>query len=133
MENLDWEQLKKEFENSINLEKDEDQLSIKIKLLKEPEFQDNPLFGNVSTMLKGEQELRHSLSQFMNEGKPINCEIEIDREEKQVVLTFKEKEEWNKTFNFLKELFFGDYFKKILEAMMGAFGGFFNKNDFSPF
>ena len=36
---------------------------------------------------------------------------------------------WKKTLKLFNDMFFGDYLKKMIEAMMGAFGGMFGKED----
>ena len=78
-------------------------------------------------MLKSEDEMKQSLSAFINEGKPIDCDVEVNQKERYILLKFREKRIWIKTFELFNDLFFGDYLKKMIEAMMGAFGGMFSK------
>lgn len=125
MENLNWDEIKETLRKSIKLDENMENLSIKIIIL-ESNIEENQFIGKI---LKSEDEMRQSLSAFINEGKPIDCNVEVNQEERYILLKFREKEIWNKTLELFNDLFFGDYLKKMIEAMMGAFGGMFSKED----
>ena len=125
MENLNWDEIKEELLKAVELNKNKDDLSIKI-IIKTPYIEENQLVGS---MLKNEDEMRQSLSAIMNGGQPIDCDIDVNQQEKFISLRFKEKQFWEKTYEFFNEMFFGDYLKKMVDAMMGAFGGMFGKED----
>ena len=124
MENLNWDEIKEEFRKAVKLNKNHNDLSIKI-IIKTSYIEENQLVGS---MLKNEEEMRQSLSAIVNGGQPIDCDIEVNQQEKSILLRFREKKFWEKTYEFFNELFFGDYLKKMIDAMMGAFGGMFGKD-----
>ena len=43
-------------------------------------------------------------------------------------MKFEDAEQFNQVYELLHEMFFGDFFKKMLEAMFGAFGRMFGKD-----
>ena len=100
-------------------------LSIKIVfLVSEEELKENSMVGS---MVQGEDVMKQSLSQYMGKKEPLDCEIEMsdNPDNKFVKITLKKKKDYKKTYKLLNEMFFGDFFKKMLEAMMGAFGNMF--------
>ena len=123
MENLNWDEIKEDLRKSVKLDKKMEDLSIKITI-KKSNIEENQFIGK---MLKSEDEMKQSLSAFINEGKPIDCDVEVNQKERYILLKFREKRLWIKTFELFNDLFFGDYLKKMIEAMMGAFGGMFSK------
>jgi hypothetical protein len=123
MENLNWDEIKENLRKSVKLDKKMEDLSIKITI-KKSNIEENQFIGK---MLKNEDEMKQSLSAFINEGKPIDCDVEVNQKERYILLKFREKRIWIKTFELFNDLFFGDYLKKMIEAMMGAFGGMFSK------
>jgi len=122
MENFNWEEIKEKLVKAVKLEKNKADLSVKI-IIKELDIEDNQIIGNI---LKSEKEMKQSLAQFINQGKPVNCEVEVNQDEKFILLKFNEIKMWQKTYEFFNDFFFGDYLKKMIEAMMGAFGGIFD-------
>lgn len=122
MENFNWEEIKEKLAKAVKLEKNKADLSVKI-IIKELDIEENQIIGNI---LKSEKEMKQSLAQFINQGKPVNCEVEVNQDEKFILLTFNEIKMWQKTYEFFNDFFFGDYLKKMIEAMMGAFGGIFD-------
>ena len=125
MEHLNWDEIKENLQKAVELEKIMNDLSIKITI-KDSNIQENQYLGK---MLKTEDEMKQSLSAFINDGKPIDCDVEVNQEERYILLKFREKKMWKKTYELFNDLFFGDYLKKMIEAMMGAFGGIFGSED----
>ncbi len=125
MENFNWEEIKEKLAKAVKLEKNKADLSVKI-IIKELDIEENQIIGNI---LKSEKEMKQSLAQFINQGKPVNCEVEVNQDEKFILLKFNEIKMWQKTYEFFNDFFFGDYLKKMIEAMMGAFGGIFGKDN----
>lgn len=121
MEGFNWDEMKEQLEKAVKLDKNKEDLSITIKVL-ETNIEENQMVGG---MLQGEDEMKRSLGQFMGNNEPLDCDVEINQDEKIVKMTFKKKEEWKKVYELLDNMFFGDFFKKMIEAMMGAFGGMF--------
>lgn len=124
MENLNWEEIKEQLQNAVKLEKKKEDLSIKISIL-ESNIEENQIVGG---MLKDEDEMKQSLGQFLGKKEPLDCDIEINQEKRTMLLKFKEKKEFKKVYNLLNDLFFGDFLKKMIEAMMGAFGDMFGQD-----
>jgi hypothetical protein len=124
MENLNWEEIKEQLQNAVKLEKKKDDLSITIAIL-ESNIEENQMVGG---MLKDEDEMKQSLGQFLGKKEPLDCDIEINQEKRTMLLKFKEKKEFKKVYNLLNDLFFGDFLKKMIEAMMGAFGDMFGQD-----
>ena len=125
MENLNWDKIKEILRKSVKLDQKIEDLSIKITI-KESNIEENQFIGK---MLKSEDEMKQSLSAFINEGKPIDCDVDVNQEENYILLKFRDRKIYDKTFEVFNDLFFGDYLKKMIEAMMGAFGGMFSKED----
>jgi len=126
MEELNWEEIKAKLQKSIKLEKNEKDLSVKITIL-EPTVQDDQMIGN---MLKNEDEMKQSLTQFLGKKKLLDCDIKINQPGKNIKLTFRDKMDFNSVHNLLNAMFFGDYFKDMVEALKGAFGESFGSGDF---
>jgi len=122
--NFDWDEIKEKLSKSIKLDKKEEELSIIIQILEE-NIEENQM---VSNMLKGEEEMKRELGKLLGSG-PLDCEIDLNEEEKRITMRFKDEGEWKKVHELLHEMFFGDFFKKMMEAMMGAFGGMFGADD----
>ncbi len=125
MEDFNWKEIKEKLQKAVEIEVNEKELAVKIKIL-EPNVEEAQMVGN---MLKSEDEMKQSLSAFINQNQPIDCDVEVNQEEKFIEIKFREKEFWEKTHQLFNEMFFGDYLKKMIEAMMGAFGGIFGKED----
>jgi len=126
IENFNWEEIKEKLSKAVLLEKKIEDLTIKIKIL-------NPLTDEnliISNMLKTESEIKRMLAQFANEGKSVECDVFVNQVEKVIEIKLKDKEMWEKIYNFFNNLFFGDYLKKMVEAMIGAFGGMFGREEF---
>jgi len=126
MEELNWEEIKAKLQKSIKLEKNEKDLSVKIIVL-EPNIQDDQIVGN---MLKNEAEMKQSLTQFLGKKKLLDCDIKINQPGKNIKLTFRDKTDFTSVYNLLNDMFFGDYFKEMVEALKGAFGESFGSGDF---
>ena len=124
MENLNWEEIKEQLQKAVKLEKKKEDLSIKISIL-ESNIEENQMVGG---MLKDEDEMKQSLGQFLGKKEPLDCDIEINQEERTMLLKFKEKKDFKKVYHLLNDLFFGDFLKKMIEAMMGAFGDMFGQD-----
>jgi len=125
MENFNWEEIKEALRKAVELEENDEDLSVKIKI-KEPNIEEAQMVGD---MLKSEDEMRQSLSAFINQNQPIDCDVEVNQEEKYILIKLREVQMWKKTLKLFNDMFFGDYLKKMIEAMMGAFGGMFGKED----
>ncbi len=128
---FNWDEIKEKLEKSIKLEQFKDDLSVKITVL-ESEIEENQMVGGI---LKGEDEMKQGLAQFLGKKEPLDCDIDINQEEKTMLLKFRNKKDFKKVYNLLNDLFFGDYLKKMIEALMGAFGqsfGDFNPDGFNP-
>ena len=126
IKDFNWDEVKEKFEKAVKLEEKKDNLSIKITIL-EANIEENQMVGS---MLKSEEEMKRGLSQFLGNKEPIDCYIDINQDEKWMLLKFKNKKDFNKVYNLLNDIFFGDYLKKMMEALMGAFGQTFG--DFKP-
>ena len=128
---LNWDEIKEKLEKAVKLEKNSDDLSINIIILESNIEENQKIWG----MLEGEDEMKRGLAQFLGKKEPLDCDIEINQEEKTMLLKFRNKEDFKKVYNLLNDLFFGDYLKKMFEALMGAFGqsfGDFNPDGFNP-
>ncbi|MFX0188181.1 MAG: hypothetical protein ACFE8A_10640 [Candidatus Hodarchaeota archaeon] len=124
MENLDWEEIKEQLQKAVKLEKKEEDLSIKISIL-ESNIEENQMVGG---MLRDGDEMKQSLGQFLGKKEPLDCDIEINQKKRTMLLKFKEEKDFKKVYNLLNDLFFGDFLKKMIEAMMGAFGDMFGQD-----
>ncbi|TXT59819.1 MAG: hypothetical protein BAJALOKI1v1_1360004 [Promethearchaeota archaeon] len=124
MEEIDWEDIKEKLSKALKLEKDVNTLTIKLTII-ESNIKDNEMVGG---MLKSEEEMKQSLQRFMGQEKPLDLEVDINQEEKSILLAMKSEEDFKKVYDLLNELFFGDYLKKMFEAMMGAFGNMFKSD-----
>ena len=120
MENFNWDEIKEKLQKMVKIEKNDDDLSIKIIILEEP-TEDNQMVGN---MFQGQEEMKQQLGQHLGRKEPIDCDIEFNEEERYSSLKFKNKKDYKKVYKLLNDMFFGDFFKKMLEAMMQAFKGF---------
>ena len=125
MENFNWEEIKEKLQKAVNMENKRDDLSIKITI-KESNIEENELIGN---MLKSEVEMKQLIARFVNQGNPVECEVEVDQNQKFILIKFRDEQMWKKTYDLFNDMFFGNYLKKMIEAMMGAFGRMFGPED----
>lgn len=122
--NLDWEQIKKDMEKSINLKIDEEAFLVRIDILDE-EFIKKQMSGS---LIQNEASLKQLMEGYI-EDKSIDPEIEINREENYILLKLDNREDTFIIYNFFKEFFFGDILKDMIEALFGAFGAMYGTND----
>ena len=90
MDGFNWDEIKEQLSNSVKLEKNDDDLSIKIQVLAD-DIQENQMIGG---MLQGEEQMKQSLGQFLGSDKPIEFDIEINEEEKYTLMKFENKKEF---------------------------------------
>ena len=125
IKDFNWDEIKKSLQNAIKLEKDHDNLTILITVLEE-NLKENQFIGN---FIRNEIELKNSLQRYLGRQSPLNCDIEINNTNKKVSIQFFDDGDYNEVFILLNDIFFGDYLKDMIEAMMGAFGRMFGKED----
>ncbi len=77
MGNFNWDEMKEQLDKAIKLEKNDDDLTIKIQVLSD-DIQENQMIGG---MLQGEEQMKQSLGQFLGSDKPIECSVENNEEE----------------------------------------------------
>ena len=120
MENFNWNEIKEQLQKMVKLEKDDKELTIKIIILEAPK-EDDQMVGN---MFEGGDEMKKQLAQHLGREEPLDCDIEFNEEERYSLLKFKNKKDYKKVYKLLKDMFFGDFFLKMIKAMMQAFKGF---------
>ena len=120
MEKVNWDELKEKLAMAVKLEKSDDDLLIKINIL-ETNLEET---GMVGKMLTSEEEMKQSLGQFLGKKGSIECDVKINQDERYVMIIFKRKKDFKKTYNLLNDMFFGNFFKEMIEAMMDAFKQF---------
>jgi len=120
MEGFNWDEIKEQLQKIVKLDKNAADLTVKIQILEE-NIEENKMVGD---MLQGEDEMKRTLAQHLGRKEPLDCDIEINDEEKYMLLRFKNKKDFKKVYKLLDDMFFGDFFKKMIEAMMKAFKGF---------
>ncbi len=123
VKDFNWVYIKEQLEKAVKLEQDKNHLSIKMTVL-ESNIKENQMVGS---MLKDEDEMKQSLGQFLGENRPLDCDIEINQDEKYILMKFQNKKEFKKVYNLLHEMFFGEYFKKLVEATKAIFGDMFRQ------
>lgn len=121
IKDFNWDEIKEELQKAVKLEKFKDDLSVKITILAE-NIEETQMVGDV---LKEEEEMKRSFGQFLGRDAPLDCDIEMNKEEKYIVMKMKTKKDYKKVYKLLNDMFFGDFFKKMIDAMMGAFKGVF--------
>ena len=119
VKDFNWDEIKKELQKAVKLEKFKDDLSVKITIL-EANIEENQMVGD---MLKGEDDMKRSFGQFLGRETPLDCDIEMNQDEKNVIIKMKNKKDYKKVYKLLNDIFFGDFFKKMIDAMIGAFKG----------
>ena len=120
MENFNWDEIKEQLAKVVKLEKNNEDFSVKINIL-EANIEENNMVGG---MLQSEEEMKQSLGKFLGRDEPLDCDVEINQEERYIVIKFEKKKDFKKVYGLLNDMFFGDFFKKMIEAMMGAFKDF---------
>ena len=115
---FDFDEIKKEIKETIQLDKNDSELTISIKILKENIDKEKMLNG----IIANPEEMKINLARFMGKNKPIDCEIINYPEEKLTQLKFNKKQEFKKVYKTLYDLFYGDYLKTMFEALFQAFG-----------
>ena len=119
VKDFNWDEIKKELQKAVKLEKFKDDLSVKITIL-EANIEENQMVGD---MLKGEDDMKRSFGRFLGRETPLDCDIEMNQDEKNVIIKMKNKKDYKKVYKLLNDMFFGDFFKKMIDAMIGAFKG----------
>ena len=121
-----WDKIKEDLQKAVKLEENKDDLSIKIIIL-ESNIKENQMVGG---MLRGGEEMKQSLRQFLGKSEPLDCDISINQEERTILMKFNNNEDFYKVYELLNDMFFGDFFKKMIDALRGAFGATFGHDDF---
>jgi len=117
IKDFNWDEITEDLKKAVKLEKFKDELSVKITILAE-NIEENQMVGDV---LKEEEEMKRSFGQFLGRDAPLDCDIEMNQDEKYIIMRMKTKKDYKKVYKLLNEMFFGDFFKKMIEAMMSAF------------
>lgn len=125
IKDFNWDEIKKSLQKAIKLERNYDNLTIVISVLEE-NLKENQFVGN---FIRSEKELKKSLQRYLGKQSSLNCDIEINNTNNKVSIKFFDTKDYNEVFNLLNDIFFGDYLKDMIEAMMGAFGRMFGKED----
>jgi hypothetical protein len=125
MEELNWSEMKAKLENSVEIQQMEEDLKIIVDIDTE-EIKEN---GLITDLLQNKEQLKRTIGEYKNDGTPINCIIEIKKQEGKIILSFEKESEYDKSLEFLKEFFYGDILKTMLEAMFGAFGNRFQNDN----
>ncbi|NHI90915.1 MAG: hypothetical protein EAX96_00345 [Candidatus Lokiarchaeota archaeon] len=114
---IDWKEIKQKMKELVKLEKNENDLWVKLTMIGENDVREDEMVGK---MIQSEEEIKQTLSQYINDGEPLDCEVSFMEEEKYMLIKFKEKRFVKKAYEFFKELFFGNFLKKMVEQMMKA-------------
>ncbi len=117
IKDFNWDEIKEELHKAVKLEKFKDDLSVKITILAE-NIEENQMVGDV---LKDKEDMKRSFGQFLGRDTPLDCDIEMNQDEKYIIMKMKSKKDYKKVYKLLNDMFFGDFFKKMIDAMMGAF------------
>jgi len=117
IKDFNWDEIKEELQKAVKLEKFKDDLSVKITILAE-NIEENQMVGDV---LKDEEDMKRSFGKFLGRDTPLDCDIEMNQDKKYIVIKMKNKKDYKKVYKLLNDMFFGDFFKKMIDAMMGAF------------
>ena len=121
---LNWDEIKKKIKETIELEKNESDNTIKIKI--KGDIQENPMVNQIVSTKEG---IENSLNQFVGKGEKIDCEIEYLEDENSILMKFNDKKTTKESYKFFNEMFFGDFVKDLLEKMMDAFKDMGNLED----
>lgn len=124
MKDFNWDEMKEKLEKAVKLEKNDSDLTVKMTMLESEDIKEDQMIGK---MLKGEDEMKQSFGQFLGKKGPLDCDIELNDEEKYIVIKLKNKKDLKAVYKLLNDMFFGEFFKKMIDAMMQAFGGMFGK------
>ncbi len=124
-QNFNWDEIKASLEKLVEIKKSDEDLSITLKVLDEG-AKNNKLVGN---FMKDEDEMKKNLNQFLGRTDPLECKIIMDEENREILITFSHQEDYSKVYELFHNMFFGDFFKEMIETMMGAFGSMFGKDD----
>ena len=117
IKDFNWDELKEQLQKAIKLEKLDNDMAVKITIL-ETNIEENQMVGDI---LKDKEDIKSSFGQFLGMNGPLDCDIEINQENKYIMMKMKNKEDYMKVYSLLNDMFFGDFFKKMIEAMMDAF------------
>ncbi|MFX0136850.1 MAG: hypothetical protein ACFFDN_24650 [Candidatus Hodarchaeota archaeon] len=116
--NLDWDSIKEQIKDAVEIEKDESKKQVKIKF--KGDISRNPM---VDKMVGDDEGLQKTLTQFVGKGEQIDCNIKfIEAENAFLLENFKDEKTTNAVYEFFNDLFFGDFLKNLMEHMMDAFG-----------
>ena len=118
MEGMNFDEIQKQLSEAVKLENNDDDLTIKINIIAD-NLEENQM---MSQMMSSEDQMKQQFGQFLGQEGALDCDITMNSEDKNIVIALKNKEDYEKLYELLNNLFFGDFFKKMMEAMMGAFG-----------
>ena len=115
---INWKEIRQKMKELIKLEQNKKEKYMKLIMIGADDVREDEMVGK---MLQGEDQIKQTINQFVAGGEEIDCDIEINEDEKFMKITFKE-EKWVKpVYKFFEDMFFGDFLKKMIEAMMEAF------------
>ncbi len=115
---IDWKEIKQKMKELVKLEKNKKEKYVKVIMIGVDDVREDEMVGK---MLQGEEEMKQTIYQYVADGKEIDVDIDINEDEKFMKLTFKEEKWVDKTYKLYNDLFFGDFLKKMVEAMMDVF------------
>ncbi|MFX1452312.1 MAG: hypothetical protein ACFFCM_15850 [Promethearchaeota archaeon] len=115
--NLDWDMIKKQMKEAVELEKDEGKKQVLIKF--KGDIKGNPM---IDKMVSDDEGLKNTLTQFVGKGEEVDCNIRYLESENAFLLeNFKDKETTKAVYEFFNDMFFGDFLKNLMDHMMDAF------------
>ncbi|MEJ2276557.1 MAG: hypothetical protein P8Y70_02235 [Candidatus Lokiarchaeota archaeon] len=126
---IEWEKIRSKFNESIKIKKDAERNRVIISFL-DSDLLENDMF---KLILENESGLKDTLRNYTRISEPINYDIEIDKNSNVIIITFKRKKVMDQSYDFFEELFHGDLLKEMIEAIFGAFGGFYGNDSFFNF
>jgi len=115
---IDWKEIKKKMKELIKLEHNKKEKYMKLLMIGTDDVREDEMVGK---MLQGEEQIKQTINQFVADGEEIDCDIEINKDDKYMMITFKEEKWVKQVYDFFDDMFFGDFLKKMIEAMMEAF------------
>ncbi|MHA1785484.1 MAG: hypothetical protein ACTSVY_05950 [Candidatus Helarchaeota archaeon] len=114
---IDWKEVRDKMKELIKIEKDTKKYWVKLTMLGEEARKDEM----IGKLIENEDQMKQTLDQFIGQDVPIDCEITFNEDDNYMLIQLEEKKSTNKVYDFLEDLFFGDFLKKMFEAMMKAF------------
>ena len=111
---FDWKEISEKMKELVRIEKNINEMWVKIKMLGEDVRKDEML----GKLIQGEAQIKNTLTQFVGDGELIPCTVEFNEDENYLLIKLEDARLTKKVHAFFENLFFGNFLREMFEAIL---------------